>query len=244
MVTAPALYAATVTHTRHQQVRRTFRYRTFLWLVDVDDLPRLPRPLAALAAFRARDHFTGSAPTIRAELESWLATRGMTLGGGRVLMLANPAVLGYVFNPITVFWCHDADGTPRCVVTEVHNTYGGRHAYVLRPDEQDRATTTKELYVSPFFPVDGRYAMTVPRPDRRLRLSVTLSRPGPGGADELAFAASLTGRRRPATVAHLLRLLLRYPWAPLRVSALIRWQGVRLWLRRLPVVPRPQGEPR
>lgn len=243
-MTVPALYAATVTHTRYERVRRTFRYGTFLWLVDLDDLPRLPRGLRALAAFRARDHFDGSGPTIRAALESWLAERGMSLGGGRVLMLANAAVLGYVFNPITVYWCHDADGNPSCVVTEVHNTYGGRHAYVLRPDEQDRATTAKELYVSPFFPVDGSYAMTVPRPDRRLRLSVTLSRPGPAGASELAFAASLTGRRRPVTVPALLRLLLRYPWPPLRASALIRWQGIRLWLRRVPVVPRPQGEPR
>ncbi|MBB5786638.1 DUF1365 family protein [Jiangella mangrovi] len=243
MVTAPALYAARVRHTRYERVRRTFGYRTYLWLVDVDDLPRLPRPLRALAAFRARDHFAGSAPTIRAGLESWLATRGMTLDGGRVLMLANAAVLGYVFNPITVFWCLGAGGETVCVVTEVHNTYGGRHAYVLRPDEQDRATTAKELYVSPFFPVDGSYAMTVPRPGRRLRLSVTLTRPGPDG-DRLAFAASLTGRRRPATVPHLFRLLLRHPWAPLRVTALIRWQGIRLWLRRVPVVPRPQGEPR
>ena len=242
-MTAPALYAATVTHTRYQQARRTFRYGTFLWLVDLDDLPRLPRPLRALAAFRARDHFAGTGPTIRAELESWLAERGMSLGGGRVLMLTNAAVLGYVFNPITVYWCHDADGAPLCVVTEVHNTYGGRHAYVLRPDGQDRASTAKELYVSPFFPVDGHYAMTVPRPDRRLRLSIRLSRPGPGGANALAFAASLTGRRRPATVPTLLRLLLRYPWPPLRVSALIRWQGIRLWLRRLPVVPRPKGDP-
>ncbi|SDT64611.1 DUF1365 domain-containing protein [Jiangella sp. DSM 45060] len=230
-----ALYLATVTHTRYERARRTFRYGTFLWLVDLDDLPRLPR---ALAAFRARDHFAGDAATIRDGLASWLAEKGMALGGGRVLMLSGAAVLGYVFNPLTVFWCHDADGAPLCVVAEVHNTYGGRHAYVLHPDEQDRATTAKELYVSPFFPVDGRYAMSVPRPGHRLRLAVTLFRPGPGGADVPAFAASLTGRRRPATVPQLLRLLLRYPWAPLRVSALIRWQGVRLWLRRLPVVPR------
>lgn len=240
-MTAPVLYAATVTHTRYERVRRTFRYGTFLWLVDLDDLPRLPRPLRGLAAFRARDHFAGDGPTIRAGLASWLAEKGMSLEGGRVLMLTNAAVLGYVFNPITVFWCHDEDGAPRWVVAEVHNTYGGRHAYVLRPDEQDRATTAKELYVSPFFPVDGGYAMSVPRPDRRLRLSVTLYRPGPGGADVPAFAAALTGHRRPATVPQLVRLLARYPWPPLRVSALIRWQGIRLWLRGLPVVPRRRG---
>lgn len=238
-MTAPALYVATVTHTRYERVRRTFRYGTFLWLVDLDELPRLP----GLAAFRARDHFGGTGPTIRAELESWLAERGMSVGGGRVIMLTNAAVLGYVFNPLTVYWCHDAGGAPLCVVAEVHNTYGGRHAYVLRPGTQDRATTAKELYVSPFFPVDGRYAMTVPPPGPRLRLSVTLTRPGPDGGSRPAFAASLTGRRRPVTVPALLGLLLRYPWAPLRVSALIRWQGLRLWLRRLPVVPRPKGDP-
>jgi DUF1365 family protein len=104
---------------------------------------------------------------------------------------------------------------------------------VLRPDGSGFAEADKQLYVSPFYPVDGRYRLHVPEPGDRLTLSVTLHRP-----DGEPFSATMTGERRSATVWSLLRVWWRYPLAPLRVSALIRWQGIRLWRRGLEVVPR------
>ncbi|WP_432171132.1 DUF1365 domain-containing protein [Streptomyces sp. 1222.5] len=230
----PALYPCTITHVRRAPRRYALRHRTYLWLVDLDHLPVLPRPLRPLARFRARDHFTGRAPSIRAALDGFLAEHGVDLRGGRVLMLAHARILGHVFNPLTLYWCYGLDGALRCVVAEVHNTYGERHAYLLHTDATGTATVAKDFYVSPFHPVDGHYEMRLPPPGERLRLSVRLQRPG-----SPPFTASVHGRRREATAPALLRLALRRPWSTLTVSAAIRFHGIRLFLRGLPVHPRP-----
>ncbi|SEF95157.1 hypothetical protein SAMN05216223_102578 [Actinacidiphila yanglinensis] len=230
----PALYPCTITHVRRAPWRSVLRHRTYLWLIDPDRPPVLPRPLRPLARFRARDHFTGRAPSIRAGLDGFLAAHGVDLEGGPVLMLAHARVLGYVFNPLTLYWCHGPDGTPRCVVAEVHNTYGQRHAYLVRPGPDGTARVGKEFPVSPFHPVDGSYRMRLPLPRERLDLTVRLDRPGGP-----PFTAAVRGRRREATPAALLRLALRHPWSTLAVSAAIRFHGVRLYLRGLPVQPHP-----
>ena len=239
------LYDCRITHTRLAPLRNAFTYRTYLWLVDLDHLPRLGPWLRLLAGFHARDHLGDPRRPIRDNLDLYLRSRGIDLAGGRVLMLAHARVLGYLFNPLTVYWCHRADGALACVVAEVHNTYRQRHAYLLHPDDRGRARAPKQFYVSPFYPVDGDYRMSLPEPGEpepdgspELKLSVTLTRPeGP------PFVASVHGTGRPATVRALLGAVARHPWSTVAVSALIRWQGIRLYLRGLPVVPRPPRKP-
>ncbi|MFD3696965.1 DUF1365 domain-containing protein [Streptomyces sp. NPDC058646] len=226
-------------HVRTAPVRYAFRHRTYMWLVDLDALPRLPRALRPLARFDARDHFGGTAPTLRAGLEAWLAAHGIRPAGGRVLMLAHARVLGYVFNPLTLYWCHDRSGALRYVVAEVHNTYGQRHAYLLETDARGRAETAKGLYVSPFFPVDGHYRMRLPVPGERLDLAVQLARAG-----GRPFTATVRGRRRAATPSALLGAALRRPWSTAAVWAGIRRHGVLLYLRGLPVQPRTTPDSR
>ncbi len=234
----PALYDAEVRHVRRQAVDRTFSHGIYLWLVDLDELPRLPRWLRPFARFEARDHLGDPDSTIRRNLDAWLATQGVDLRGGRVLMLANARLLGYVFNPITVYWCHRPDGELECVVAEVHNTYGERHCYLLRTDEAGRAETPKDFYVSPFLSVDGHYRMLLRTPGERLAISVTLRQQG-----TTALTATVVGIRRAATPGALVRMILRRPLTTYRTSALIRRHGIALWLRRLPVVPRPRHTP-
>jgi DUF1365 family protein len=101
LVTA-ALYPCEITHVRARPVRRAFRYRSYLWLVDLDDLPRVPLALRPFAGFRSRDHPGDPASSIRANVDAYLARQGISLPGGRVLMLGHAAVLGYVFNPLTL----------------------------------------------------------------------------------------------------------------------------------------------
>ncbi|MGW8890125.1 DUF1365 domain-containing protein [Streptomyces sp. NPDC055749] len=231
---APALYDCVISHARTAPLRHSFRHRTYMWLVELDDLPVLPAVLRPLARFDPRDHFDGTAPTIRAGLDACLASNGVSLDGGRVLMLAHARVFGHVFNPISVYWCHDATGQLVCVVAEVHNTYGQRHSYVLRTDDRGRAEVPKDFYVSPFFPVDGSYRMRLPAPDERLDLTVQLRR-----GESVPFTATVRGIRRTATARHLLGAALRRPWSTAAVSAGIRLHGIRLYLRGLPVHPRP-----
>ncbi len=232
MVTAPALYDTRIRHLRTTPVRNAFTYRSYQWLVDLDALPTLPRLLRPFAGF-------DPGPAMRADIDGYLAEQGVDLRGGSIHMLTNARVLGHAFNPLTVYWCHDPDGALNCVIAEVHNTYGGRHRYLLRTDEHDRAQTAKEFYVSPFYEVAGHYTMSLPEPADRLALSITLH--PPHGAP---FVASVSGRRHPAHGTALIRLLLGRPWTTFAVSARIRWQGIKLYVRGLPIVSRDTRLPK
>ena len=138
-------------------------------------------------------------------------------------------MLGYVFNPLSLYWCHDADGVLRPVVAEVHNTYGGRHAYLLPPDATKPAMVTKKLYVSPFNDVDGYYLVRAPRPDAKLDVTISLHR-----ENQPAFVATTAGHGVEATVRQIVRLQIVAPAGPADGGVGIRVQGITLWLRRVP----------
>ncbi|MDL4813211.1 DUF1365 domain-containing protein [Actinomadura opuntiae] len=238
----PALYECTLTHVRPGPVRNAFRYGTYLWLVDLDALPFPRGPVRFLAGFRHEDHRGEPGWSVRANLDAFLIENGVE-PAATVLMLAHARVLGYVFNPLTVYWCFDQAGGLRCVVAEVHNTYGERHRYLLHTDAVGRAETDKAFYVSPFYPVEGIYRMSLPVPDRKLALAIALHR-----GDDAPFVAALRGARLPATTSNLVRAVLRHPMAPLVGAVRIRVQGVRLYLRGLRPYPRthrqkPPGAP-
>ena len=235
----PALVRTRIAHSRSGPVPHSFTYRSVSWLIDADRPPHLPRPLRAFADFRAADHFPSPArhgDTLRGRLDDHLRTAGLEPPAGPVTALLSPRVAGYVFNPLSVFWCHHGNGSLALVVAEVHNTYGERHCYIVHPDPTGRATVAKEFYVSPFNEVSGTYQLRVPEPDGlgRVAVSVALHRDGHD-----PFIATLTGRASPVTPAAVLATQLRAPLAPLMVAARIRRQGIALWLKGLPLVPRP-----
>jgi DUF1365 family protein len=247
----PALVVGTVSHTRRTPLRHAFTHRHFQWLVDVDALPRFRWPVRLLARIDVGDHLDGGrlGGGIRGDLERFLARRGVSLNPtDRVLMLANARVLGHVFDPLTVFWVlspadpeHSTDPVEcsrsdlKAVVFEVHNTYGERHAYLLDVDDAGRATTDKEFYVSPFNDVTGTYAVRLRLEAGLVSVSVGLDRDG-----ERVLTATTSGTPEPATTGALLRTTARHLFMTQRVTALIRLHGIRLWLRRLPVLPRPR----
>jgi uncharacterized protein len=233
-VVSATTYRTVVTHARQAPLRNRFRYRTGGWLVDLDRVPTLPRGLRWLASFEAKDHVGKPAESLRDNLNALLAAGGIDLTGGRILMLANARAFGHAFNPISVHWCYAADDALVAVIAEVHNTYGDRHAYLLRPDADGRVDELldKAMYVSPFNPVDGQYRIAVSPPAERVSVSVTLLR-----ADQPAFVATLQGTRRPPRA--VLMAALETAATSARVSALIRYQGVRLYLRGLRIEPRP-----
>jgi hypothetical protein len=220
----PALYEGHVVHARRSPLQHRFRYRACYWLVDVDRLPAPGGVLGLLTQVRGNDHV---------DVRQLLAERG--LDADRVVMLTTARTFGYVFNPITVFWSADAGGRPTAVVVEVHNTYGDRHAYVL--DAADLAGTegegqvAKAMPVSPFNPAGGHYRIRAGQPGASVAVTVVLERDG-----SEPLVATLRADRRPMTAGGVIRSALRFPG--LRTMALIRWQGLRLWGRGLPVQPR------
>ena len=223
------VYTTTIRHARRAP-RRTFSYRSRTWLVDLDEVP----PARVHREFRASDHIGDPSRSIRENVAGFLAKRGIEVDG-RILMLTTPRAFGYCFNPITVYWCHRASGELACVLVEVHNTYGDRHAYVVHPDAAGRATVPKQMYVSPFHDVSGDYQVSVPNPGDRVAIGITLQPHG--------FAATLTGTALPPGRRAALGTLVRTPWPALLGRLRIQWQGIRLWLRRVPVQPRPHHDP-
>ena len=219
----PTTYATTIRHTRRKPFQRTFTHDTRTWLVDLDHFP----DHGVLGTFEARDHLGEPTASLKENVEHFLALNGVEPDGGRIVMAANARALGYCFNPISVFWCHRRSGELAGVVVEVHNTYGDRHAYLVHPDEQGRARTEKQMYVSPFHGTDGYYEIAVPTPGDRLHVTVTLH-----SDDGAVFTASLDGH--PTTTSPL-----RSAPAALRGTLLIHAHGVWLWARRLGVRTRP-----
>ncbi len=237
--TTAALYAGSTWHGRREPVANSFRYRTFSLLVDLDDLDELEGRLRLLrverpgvCSLRSEDHVL---PLDADQVRAWLAEQGVPLDGGRVSLLTSPRVLGHVFNPLSLWWCHAADGRLAAVIAEVHNTVGGRHAYLLQPDARGHAGTDKVFYVSPFLEVAGRYVMRLRAPAERFMVHIGYERRG-----ARVFDATWQGRREPLSDRRLARLLALHPLWTARVTALIHWQALVLWLRRVPVVPRPR----
>jgi cyclopropane fatty-acyl-phospholipid synthase-like methyltransferase/DUF1365 family protein len=233
-VSTARLYEVEVAHVRAEPVRHAVRHRSHQWFVDLDALPRLPRGLGWLARFQARDHLGDPANSLRTNVDAYLAENGIDLHGGRITMLASARSVGYVFNPLSLFWCHDPSDQVVCVVAEVHNTYGEGHRYLLRTDDAGRAETEKQFYVSPFYPVDGYYRMSLPEPGERLAITVTLHRPG-----QRPFTASVRGVPTPATTRAVLATAVRQPLETWLVRALITVHGIRLWRKGLPIQARP-----
>ncbi len=235
----PAAIRTLVHHRRMRPFTYEFSHRTTMWLVDAEDPnAAFPRWLRPLASIRSQDHFSAEDDRpLLTKVRHFLDAQDLHWTAHRVLLLTNARSLGYVFDPLTTYFCLNERGELEGVLAEVHNTYGERHCYPLSVAQPSpaRATTEKTFYVSPFFAVEGRYDITTRLSDDQVAVAISLT--APDGAT--LFTAAVHGDLEPATRPHTLRRVLADPVPSQRVSALIRWHGIRLWLRRLPVVPRP-----
>jgi DUF1365 family protein len=231
---APALYRTRITHLRRSPVHHYFEHSGYSWYVDVDALPVLPRWMRPVARFDARDHFDGAPDdTLRQRVDAFLSERGVDLHGGTITALLQARVFGYVFNPVSLYWCHDREGALRHVVVEMHNTRGGRHAYLLPAADDRPASAAKKLPMSPFSAVDGHYLVLAPRPNGEVNVRISLHRD-----NQAAFVSTLRGNRRGAGIGQLLWLQLVAPLAPLMGALEIRVQNAMLRMRRVSMAPR------
>jgi len=244
----PSLVRAEVRHRRTRPFTYEFAHRTTMWLVDAAEPDAaFPRWLRGFATIRPQDHF--AADDIRPlpqKIRSFLDSQGLPWTASRVLVLANARSLGYVFDPLTTFFCFDDAGGLEGVLAEVHNTYGERHCYPLSatsapadPGSTASFDVGKEFYVSPFFAVEGRYDIRTRLDGAHVVVGISLTQ-----RDDTVFTGSVRGPLVAPTPRRVVRAVATDPVPSLRVAALIRWHGIRLWLRRLPVVHRdPQQAP-
>ncbi|HEX4873225.1 MAG TPA: DUF1365 domain-containing protein [Nevskiaceae bacterium] len=241
-----ALYLARVMHRRRVAPLYRFVYRLFYLLLDIDRLADLDRGLRLLSvnrfnllAFHEADHGDGRQP-LRAWAEQVLAGHGVHLEGGRIRLLCLPRLLGFAFNPISLWYCEHADGRLRAVIAEVRNTFGEKHCYVLAsggavlPYEQ-AVDKDKRFHVSPFFDRVGRYRFTLSEPGERLRVVIHEDREGLPILD-----ASLAAERRRLTDGTLLRQVLAMPGMTLKVVLGIHWEALKIWLRGARYHPKPK----
>jgi DUF1365 family protein len=235
MVTAPARVRAQVRHRRTRPFTYEFGHGTTMWLVDAaEPNAAFPRWVRAFASIRAEDHLSpGDERPLLTKVRAYLDAQEIGWSAARVLVLANARSLGYVFDPLTTYFCFDEAGRLEGVLAEVHNTYGERHCYPLAVEGGAAAQVDKEFYVSPFFAVEGRYDIRTRITEDRVAVAISLTQ-----HDVVVFTAAVHGDLEPATPRCTLAAVARNPFPSQRVSALIRWHGIRLWLRRLPVVPR------
>jgi DUF1365 family protein len=239
-VVRSALYTGRLVHARRAPARHVFRYPVSYWLFDLDELPELERRLRLFSvnrpnvvALRDHDHFDGTMPLKQAVID--LADDPSV---ERVLMLTQPRVLGYVFNPVSFYWCYRDDGSLACMVAELNNTFGERLPEVLR-GEALRYEQRKRLHVSPFFGLDQSYEYAFSQPGDEVWARIHVRDDG----GDRPLTAVLHGRRHELTNRSLVALLLRYPLQPLQVILLIHWQALRLWLKRVPFHRKPRFVP-
>lgn len=237
----PSLMIGTVMHRRTRPVAHAFRYPVFYLQLPLREWARATRgPFSVdrwnLLSVRRRDHGPRDGGPLLPWIQRLLAQRGLPVDG-EVVLQTFPRVLGYVFNPVSFWFCHDRDGALIAVLAEVNNTFGGHHAYLLHhPDgaplrECDAMVADKRLHVSPFCDVEGHYRFRFAL--GRARSSVRIDYHDRQG--EL-LVTSLTGTPRPWTTRALLGALARMPMLTLGVVARIHWQALRLWLAGVPFI--------
>lgn len=220
------LVRGVVRHQRRTPFKHGLTFGNYMWFVNLD------QPQSKLLA---RDHFGSEAQTMREAVEHFVVSKGEKIEvGDQLFAIASARTNGYVFNPLSVYWCLKEDGSTRWAILEIHNTYGDRHAHLLHPDEKGNAVVSKEFYVSPFFTIDGEYKTRTFFDEKSIVLSVNLYQ-----NSAQVFSASFTGELMEASIKNRLLAYIRTPFSTLQAMARIRAHGIWLWLRRLPVVPRP-----
>lgn len=230
-------YSGHVMHRRLHPRRHVLRYRTFQWLLDLDTMDQdvarcrlISRNRFNILSFRDRDFGDGSDVPLRQQIITHLHAAGLTAPVGRVQILCMPRLLGYVFNPISCYFCHDADGRLMAIVHEVRNTFGEKHSYVIPVCDSAphvvRQTCHKRFHVSPFMDMDMRYDFRIIPPGERVGVHITCVQDG-----RVMLHAAFVGQQRAFSDAQVMALVASHPLMTLKVMAAIHWEALWIWLK-------------
>ena len=240
---ASCIYEGIVVHKRLKPCQHAFAYRVFALCLDVDEIDRIDRSLRFfsrgkrnLLGFWDVDLGEPGTDFVGAKARRLLAQSDLARFGARIELVCYPRILGFVFNPLSVYFCRDDAGTVGAVIYEVTNTFGERRSYVI-PVSGDGAAIaqdcSKEMYVSPFTAASGHYAFHCVPPCERVVIGVNFREAG-----RPVLKTHFCGDRRPLTDSMILGLLARYPLMTLKVFGAIHLEAARLWAKGVPIVPR------
>ena len=242
-----AIYAGTVTHKRLVPRQHAFTYRVFALALDVDEIDLLDRDTRLfsrgrfnLLSFHDRDYAAGDGARVADYARRLVSTSGLAQFAARITLVSYPRVLGYAFNPLSVYFCSDRHGRLRAVLWEVDNTFGERHGYLIPVENGSDGliaqNCAKGFYVSPFMPMALTYRFRFRMPGEALHLHIT-------ALDEngALLIATQRGERQALADGALLRLFLRFPLQAALVLGGIHWEALRLWRKGIALVARPGG---
>lgn len=247
--TAPnsCLYKAKVIHHRLAPKVHSFNYEVFMFYLDLDEIDTLGNKLKLMSRnrfnlfnFRDKDHLQlprenpDTSKNVRQQINIYLSENGITVPPAKIMVLTNLSTLGYQFNPVSFYFCYDADKRPICSVVEVCNTFREMKPYFLGADTQQNAAfklnTQKDFYVSPFIDMDTNFHFDLKVPGAKLQISID----DYDKAGNLFFMSQLNGEKKPLTDANLLRYFLSFPLITMKIMGMIHWQALKLWLKKLP----------
>ena len=242
-----AIYSGTLRHRRFKPTRHEFTYPVFMTFLDIDRIPELMRvsPFASYsrfnwASFCERDHFGDPTSPLRERLRADAAAEGIRLPDGPIFLLTHLRHLGYIFNPISLFYCYSGEERLETVLAEVKNTFGESHNYWLSAANQLPSPNAhihrcpKVMHVSPFMPMNLDYRFVLPPPGERLVAQMNTLE-----GEYSIFDATLRLQREPWSARALHRALLRFPWVTAKVIAAIHWEALRLYFKKVPVFTHP-----
>ena len=246
---ASALYPGRVSHRRWRPRDHRLAYRIWSMLLDLDELENLDRRLRLfsvdrfnLFSFFRRDRGDRTGRDLRGQVEQAMRVAGVEPDGGPIRLLTMPRLLGYAFNPLSIFFCHRRNGEVAAILWEVDNTFGERHGYLLPvaqvEDGEIFQTCDKSFYVSPFMDMDLRYAFRVRPPEQGFSLVIEVN-----DAEGLLLTARQTATRIALSDRALLKLFVQIPLVTLRVIFGIHWEALKIWTKGVKLQARPATAP-